>query len=93
MIFIPQGFETYGQWGKHQIQVFDSLVKKGWLRSKKHIQFSIIKEYWVKRVSVQLQKEQADMILDRVMRINQGKGFHTDDSYLLENIRDTVVAL
>ena len=93
MRFIPQGFETYGQWGENQIQLFDRLVKKGWERTKKHVQFSIIKEYWVKRLSVQVQIVQAAMILDRITRINQGKDFLSDDSGTLDNLRDTRVVI
>ncbi len=91
MIFVPLVFETYGRWGNQTIIFVDQLVHKGRNIHSNHIQFAILREYWKKRISVQVQIVQAMLMLSRISRINSGAKFCRDEAYFTDNILDARV--
>lgn len=91
--FMPIIFETYGRWGKYLTQYFEANVEAGWRKNAHGIPLSTVKEYWKKRISVNLQVMNARMFLYRVQRIiSRGDtNKKTDESHFSDTIRECVV--
>jgi len=93
--FVPLAFETYGRWGKELISFFEKNVMTGWRKSGQCTPLAVMKEYWKKRLSVNLQVMNARMFLQRVTRIIRYKesnnGGKVDESAFSDTFKNSWV--
>ena len=90
--FAPVVLETYGRWGKEFSDLFDQLVKHAWERSGKSIPHAVLKDYWKKRISMDLQINNAKVFLERTTTLMTGNAvLRGDEAQYHDNIRESCV--
>ena len=67
-VFLPIVFETYGSLGKRAISFFDHIADKIAGRWK-HIPPSVVKDFWFKKLSFEIQRGVACMHIDRTRTV------------------------
>jgi hypothetical protein len=85
--FIPCVAETYGRLGPQFITLIDDLVKAAFENNNNSsISYSLLSEYWKKRISCALQISNARLLLDRTARIAGGSVLHNDEARFSDTI-------
>ncbi len=87
--FVPLVVESPGRIGPQFNQFIERNVKKAHNRSGGAIRLPVLRFYWVKRLSVQLQIENARLLLGRTARISAEEVLRHDEANHLENILDS----
>lgn len=68
MQFSPIVYESYGSLGKLAIPIIDDLTDR--VAGKwKHIPQSVVKDFWIKKLSFEAQRGTARMLIDRTQRL------------------------
>jgi hypothetical protein len=85
--FIPCVAETYGRLGNQFIRLIDDLVKAAFENNNNsNISYSLLSEYWTKRISCALQISNARLLLNRTARIAGGSVLHNDEARFPDTI-------
>ena len=69
--FVPVIFETYGKWGKLGDTLIEDLIDKA-AHNDTDIPTSVLKDFWRKRISLELQRENARQMISRMERAKKG---------------------
>ena len=71
--FTPLGFEVQGRWSKSTRHTFDLLLDR---MTDKDSEKSKLSTYWIKRISITIQRNTAQHIINSTQKINNNYNTH-----------------
>jgi hypothetical protein len=91
--FTPLIFETYGTWGPELITFVEKVVKTSWHKRGKSIKYSVWMEFWVKRLSVCLQVNNAKLLNSRALSAAGGTFLRDKTVSFTDTVRHSEVCV
>jgi hypothetical protein len=82
--FTPLLVETYGEWGQRFQQFFNNMISAAAEFNK--IDTSYVKNYWMKRISIAIQKGIANAVNTRIYSLRAGGEASRDESNNLSDM-------
>ena len=76
--FIPMVLESFGRWGSCLTKFFNQAISAA--ADNKKIDISFVKNYWERRISMSLQKGEADAVNARIFRLLAGRESEMDEA-------------